>query len=589
MKHLIWVVFLFCGLTFMMGQNVTAPIHGLGTQTIDRLDVLMGQSMIHTSIKPYRRDDLVHAGLNFFADSLSNLDLFDLQSIFIQNNEFSDLMEEPKDEAEKVFIDSTKTFYIQKSVRTKEDQTLFPLSRKPILKHFYKSPAHLFEINTEDFYLKANPIIHIGLGTGKSENSNLYFNQRGFELRGAIDRKVYFHTQILESQVRFPNYVNAFISEYKVIPSAGFYKGYALDFLNVKNGYDFLLAQAYIGFDISKHIGLQFGHGTNFIGDGYRSLLISDFSAPYFYLKLNTRVWKFHYQNIFAELAASGTRDDRGDQRIPRKYLAGHYLSFNIRPNLTVGVYEAVIFDRGKDRFEFQYLNPIIFYRTVEGMIGSPDNAILGLTAKWNLWNKVSLYGQFVLDDIQIKEVLDGNIGWWGNKFGVQAGVKYYNAFDIDHLDLQVELNHVRPYTYTHRDSSSTYSNFNQALAHPLGANFKEMIFMARFRPIERLQLEGRVFLVQTGEGNDTLNVGTNILRSNGSRFANYEMFIGQGNAVDINFLQFNATYQLKHQMFIDLKFGKRKKSTASTVGNLSTTYFTAALRWNLFQQDVVF
>jgi hypothetical protein len=32
----------------------------------------------------------------------------------------------------------------------------------------------------------------------------------------------------------------------------------------------------------------------------------------------------------------------------------------------------------------------------------------------------------------------------------IQLGVKYYNAFHVDNLLLQLEYNHVRPYIYSH-------------------------------------------------------------------------------------------------------------------------------------------
>jgi len=41
-------------------------------------------------------------------------------------------------------------------------------------------------------------------------------------------------------------------------------------------------------------------------------------------------------------------------------------------------------------------------------------------------------------------------------KVGAQAGLKYINAFGLDHLDLQAEYNSIRPYTYSFRDSSAS-------------------------------------------------------------------------------------------------------------------------------------
>ena len=53
-----------------------------------------------------------------------------------------------------------------------------------------------------------------------------------------------------------------------------------------------------------------------------------------------------------------------------------------------------------------------------------------------------------------------------------KAGFKYIDAFKIKNLDLQGELNYVRPFTYSHFDSVANYSHYNQPLAHPLGREF---------------------------------------------------------------------------------------------------------------------
>ena len=44
---------------------------------------------------------------------------------------------------------------------------------------------------------------------------------------------------------------------------------------------------------------------------------------------------------------------------------------------INIGLFESIVFSR-PNHFELQYLNPVIFYRTVEQMVGSPDNAMIG-------------------------------------------------------------------------------------------------------------------------------------------------------------------------------------------------------------------
>lgn len=146
---------------------------------------------------------------------------------------------------------------------------------------------------------------------------------------------------------------------------------------------------------------------------------------------------------------------------------------------LELGFSEMIIQSRANSGFDINYLNPVIFYRAIERDLGSSDNALIAFDGKWQkgafLW-----YGQFVIDEFNFASVF-GNRTSYLNKFANQIGVYYRPVWSfLKQSYLQLEYNAVRPYTYSHRkESSNYYSNYNQALAHPLESNFRE--FMVRF------------------------------------------------------------------------------------------------------------
>ena len=349
----------------------------------------------------------------------------------------------------KIFRDSSNTFHTLNedfsNSKVQFDPTSYK-SKKALFNLFYASPAHFLQVDKPAFTLRINPIIEFKYGT-ESSAGTLFENKRGIDLRGTIDEKIYFQSRIIETQSKFPDYVNRFIKDYKSLPGNGLYKTYNSDIFNIRAGYDFLNADASVGFNFTEHVGTQLGYGKHFIGNGIRSLFLSDFSNNYFFLRLNTQIWKFHYQNIFGELNNLSPNFQRGDQLVPKKYFAAHYLGFKLHQNLDIGVFETVVFNR--NQFEFQYLNPIILYRSVEHNLGSPDNVLIGLDVKWNLWNTMSIYGQLMLDEFKFKELITDNQGWWANKYGIQLGAKYLNMLGIDQLDGHIEFNTVRPYTYS--------------------------------------------------------------------------------------------------------------------------------------------
>ncbi len=400
-------------------------------------------------------------------------------------------------------------------------------------------------------------------------------------MRGAVDDRIFFYSNILETQASFPSYVRDRIDRDQVLPGAGLFKDYSSSTFNIAEGYDFLLSQGYIGFNVTSHVGVQFGHGRNFIGNGYRSLILSDFANNYFYLKFNTRVWKFHYQNIFAELAAEGPRDNFRNTLAKKKYYAAHYLSYRPTPNLRFGFFEAIIYNRS-NQFELQYLNPIILYRSIEHGLDSPDNALLGLDFSWNFLKRFQLYGQLMLDEFKFNEVFIDRNQWWGNKNGIQLGLKYIDALGIDHLDIQIELNTVRPYTYQHRDSAANYTHTNQALAHPLGANFKEYLFRLRYPITKNLVLNSRIIWANFGEDDENFNYGSNLLLTYNDRIDNYGIEIGQGVNSTTLLAGVDLTYRLAHNIYIDLSYLYRTKDSEQDNLDRTDTYFEGGIRMNI-------
>ena len=584
----------------LLAQGVGIPLGSDAYHILDRLEIKT--SLTHdyfSSLKYFNRKDAIHYALHIDSSffNLSDRDKEDLKYLYRDNNEWLIQSEHPTTITgmneplyEKVYTDSTSTFYTLKEVnRGSESNVYYEVSERPIFNTFYKTPANLYEINKPGFYLKFNPILNLKVDVSQDdEDGLLLFNQRGLELRGGIDDRIFFYANVLETQAKFPRYINREIDQALSVPGAGFYKDYDSDIFNVANGYDYLNGQGYIGFNATRHVGVQVGHGRHFIGNGIRSMLLSDFSNNYYYLKLNTRIWKFHYQNLFMELAPNSAADVVGDELLDKKYMAGHYLGVKLGKKLNVGIYETVVFSR-QNHFEFQYLNPVIFYRTIEQQLGSPDNVLVGLDVKWNPIQNISLYGQFMLDEFKFNELFIERNGWWANKYGVQVGTKFIDLFGVDHLDVQVEYNFARPYTYTHGDSSASYSHYNQELAHPLGANFSELIAKVRYQPMHKLVLSLRTSFAEVGQDEQLQNWGQNILLPNRSRVRDYDNEIGQGVPGSLQVITFDASYQLFHNFYIEAEIFARNFDSDDNLRDLETLYFGGGIRYNIGKRSFDF
>ena len=566
------------GQNFLQAQGTAIPLGNDAYSIIDRLEIKTGIPVSFVSgMKPYLRGDVVRYALQLDTAgvAISGLDRKDLYWLFKDNNEWLSQRE------------FTKSLLSSETTEKSHSQLSFEsdkyIERKPFLHSFYKSPANAFELNAKYFYLRINPLLNFRVGKDRYDDQWQFTNLRGFQLRGGIDDKVYFYADIEETQSRFAPYVTERIERDRAIQGAHLYKPYNSRVIkNLRDGYDYTIANGYFGFNLSRHIGMQFGHGSNFIGDGYRSLLLSNNSANYLYWKINTQIGKLSYQNIFAQFSTANMESDT----FRRKYMATHLLNYKPFPGLDIAVFESVVIQpRDGDQFDFNYLNPVIFYRTVEYISGSNDNALLGMQLKYNFLKRFSMYGQLMLDEFNFKYLFSAGEtrrGWWANKYALQGGIKYIDILGIDHLDGRLEFNYIRPYTYQHYNLTS-YSNARQPLAHPIGANCKEINWQLRYQPRAKWRIDGRAIFLQTGEDSTFQRpYGQNVL-SPYYRFPNeFGNTVGQGVSTNIFIAGIDLSYQFMHNMFAELQYFYRSKNSAIVSRNERSHYLGAGIRINI-------
>ena len=411
-----------------------------------------------------------------------------------------------------------------------------------------------------------------------------YVNTRGAAFEGLIDQRLGFYGFLADNQEAVPGYVLNRIQRDSIVPHEGYWK----PFKTSGSAFDFFTARGGITYAATRHINLQLAHDRNFIGNGYRSLILSDYSTPYFFLKLNTRVWKFNYQNLFAELTA---RRFNADQVYPKKYLALHHLSFDVTDNFNIGLFESEVAGGPGRGLELQYLNPVIFYRAIEQQVGSADNALLGLDFKWNILHRGQLYGQLVLDEFKLSEVRSG-AGWWANKQAVQLGGKLLDVAGVRNLDLQLEFNYIRPYTYQHETYYTNYQHYQQPLAHPMGANLTEVLGVLSYQPLPRLSLVGKAFYTVQGldAGHDVngriVNYGGNVLLPYTPHPMDYGNRTGQGNKSRLLHADFTASYQPRLNLFLDATLIARHQTySLAPAADGTEVYASVALRWNIAQR----
>jgi hypothetical protein len=397
-------------------------------------------------------------------------------------------------------------------------------SRNWFVRKIKKENLIIVKDTSDKFHLTIDPIINFefGMDLADTRSEKLYKNTRGLIVRGAIGQKIAFETSFYENQATYAKYIDRYIAgtddlfpqtvnyDYAVIPGQGRSKVFR------KTGYDYAMASGYVSWSPNRIFNVQLGHGKHFVGDGYRSLLLSDNSFNYPYARITTSWKNIQYTNLytsFMNLTNGGVKTPPHVERLFQKKTGSfQMLSVNFLKRIQLGIFQGMIFEAAdstnKEHVNFNTFNPVIGVNTAVYGLANRNNMLLGATLKLKLTNSISLYGQVMLDEVSTKKS-----GETGNKYGYQAGLKYFDLFTLKNLHFQVEYNSVRPYSYASGSSFQSYTHYNQALAHPLGANFNELVGFLNYRLKDFfIQLKGNYAV--KGADSSGYNFGGNIFKS---------------------------------------------------------------------------
>lgn len=401
------------------------------------------------------------------------------------------------------------------------------------------------QIQGKNYWFTFDIAADLQIGKDFEENFTTYNNTRAGIIQGQIGKNLSFNSVIYESQGKFAGYFNDLARDFGRVGSEGVVvpgRGIGEPFRS--SGFDYPVVEGYLNYEATDFLDLQFGTGNNFIGDGYRSLFLSDNASPNAYLKMNVSFWKFKYTSIWSAPRNLNTRTEAG--AYTTKYVATHYLSYNVTERLNIGLFESALFEREANRgFDWNFLNPVLFYNMVEYATGTRSGkSMIGLSYKYKWTDQINTYGQVLIDELSVEDVAAMDKSW-KNKFGLQLGVKYFDAFKVKNLFFQLEYNQVRPYTYSHNTLSLHYTHNNQSMAHTWGANFRELMLISRYRK-DRFYGHAKFIFGERGFepfedstpffGSDLFGDERNLPREN-------EVNIGQGNRANSYYAELEIGY----------------------------------------------
>jgi hypothetical protein len=451
---------------------------------------------------------------------------------------------------------------------------------------------HLVDINKPDYTFFADYLPDLVIGRDFSSSRTTWLNTRGYQVGGTIGRKFYFYSSGYENQAVFPDYLNTYVNQTGIVPG----QAYNRNNIDTRTK-DWSYVTALLSYTPSKYLNIAAGHDKNFIGDGYRSMLLSDYSSPYTFLKLNATLGNVSYMVMWAYMNDPSSSRLSYETGYRKKWGVFHYLDWNVTKRLSLGFFDSVIWadaddDGHKRGFDFTYGNPLIFLRPLEASNGSPDNALIGFNGKYKISDQVTAYGQFALDEFEAKNFFSG-VGSSRNKYGWQLGLRGANLFQVKNLNYLAEYNGALPYTYSQSKSITNYAQQNEPLAHPFGGNFKELAGLLNYS-YKRFDFMGQFNYGQYGLDINGLNYGKDVFLSY-LKPARYDgppedfgtekslvtvgNYVGQGLTTNMYFTEAKVAFLLnpKYNLRIELAGTYRRES--NSVFTDQTKMLTIGLR----------
>lgn len=435
-----------------------------------------------------------------------------------------------------------------------------------------------------------DPYIEAGIEKSSEKNNVLTGFAGGVRMQGVFNDKFSFNLSVITNINQYPKYVDSaiFIKYNHYNTSSNKYIIPGANAATLKNNNRF----AYTNFDFNltytpnKYFLVSAGYGKQFLGDGYRSLLLSDNANNYPYVRLQARLWKLTY-NVLYNHYTNNFWDEVYGKPQP-KYSTIHYLGFSTK-KFQVGLFDEVTWlgkDTGFSRgFDIQYLNPLIFMRPLEFTIGSPDNAMIGFNLKYHIYKKGFIYGELALDDFYLKEILKNNRLGYGDKYSLQLGIWNKDIFNVKGLSYRFEWNGARPYIYGHGVGGViglNYTHYYQSLTDPYGANYHEFISLFNYEKERWYGMLKNIYTIRGENPGLTYNNGEDLWggETGVPRLGAKTL---QGIKTKYSFNQFTAGYLLNPASRLSIEMNVAYRSRNSTVTDQSEWLFGIGIKTNLY------
>ncbi len=353
-----------------------------------------------------------------------------------------------------MLMDSSKSFSAMKPVLMPLDAPLAePKNNLPfgkwMKKHFLDDD--FLHFTSDEYSITINPIFDFQRTYDRDikHDEKIYFlNTRGYDIYGRLGKRIYFKSEFYENQARYPRYEDSIINVMKGIPGQGFaksFKGHSGD----RSGKDWGIIFGALSVDINKYMKVTLGNGKNFVGSGYRSVVLSDVSFSYPYLRTDLNFGNFYYYVLWAYMQSdSWLYFTRGDSHY--KYASYHVAGWKPTPKLELSIIEGVMWDNTDKDGLYKYSKPsaqmfvpVMFLPMAINGFNAENRVQIGYDVNYSPIHNLKFYHQYNYQGKQQNGCSDDSylgvqagVHWFDLLFGAVPDLKTHAQFEFNHSNI---------------------------------------------------------------------------------------------------------------------------------------------------------
>lgn len=333
-------------------------------------------------------------------------------------------------------------------------------------KHFLEDD--FLHFTSDEFSITINPIFDFQRTYDRDikHDEKIYFlNTRGYDVFGRLGKRIYFKSEFYENQARYPRYEDSVINVMGGIPGQGFaksFKGHSGD----RSGKDWGIIFGALSVNVNKNLTVTLGNGKNFVGSGYRSVILSDVSFSYPYLRTDLSFGNFYYYVLWGYMQSdSWLYFTRGDSHY--KYSSYHVAGWKPNPKLEVSIIEGVMWKNTDKDGLYKYspnmemFNPVMLMPLMIHGFNDDSRVQIGYDINYSPIPNLKFYHQYnyqgnyndpdKTDGIDLSETYYGvqaGVHWFDLLFGAVPQLKTHAQFEYNFSNI------------TFGDSSSDFWNY---------------------------------------------------------------------------------------------------------------------------------